>query len=152
MGKVQTQACPECGGVMKYEKHSDVLTYKGHERTIKTLGWWCTQCGEGILSGEPLLAHARAFQQFKSEVDHVLGPEGIAKVRKLLGLSQRKAGELLGGGPRSFQKYESGKQAASVPMSHLLCLLKNDPARLQELQKEEAAVLGRGKKRRRAAG
>jgi HTH-type transcriptional regulator/antitoxin MqsA len=55
------------------------------------------------------------------------------KVREALGLSQRKAGELLGGGPRAFQKYESGKQAVSVPMSHLLRLLARDPSRLKEL-------------------
>ena len=134
MGKVRTQGCPECGGVMKYEKHPDLLTYQGHERTIKTLGWWCSRCGEAILAGEPLLVHERAFQRLKAEVDHVLGPIDVAKVREVLGLSQRKAGELLGGGPRAFQKYESGKQAVSVPMSHLLCLLKRDPTRLQELQ------------------
>jgi HTH-type transcriptional regulator/antitoxin MqsA len=51
----------------------------------------------------------------------------------MLGLSQRKASELLGGGPRAFQKYESGTQALSVAMSHLLRLLAKDPARLREL-------------------
>jgi HTH-type transcriptional regulator / antitoxin MqsA len=134
MGKdVKTQTCPECGSVMRYELHDDVLEYKGQERTIKTLGWWCTRCGAAILTGEPLLAHERAFLELKAEVDHVLGPEEVARVRRTLGLSQRRAGELLGGGPRAFQKYEAGKQAVSVPMSHLLRLLANDPARLREL-------------------
>jgi len=64
-----TQPCPECGGRMRYEKHDDVLTYKGQSRTIKTLGWWCTNCDEAILSGEPLIAHEQAFQQFKAEID-----------------------------------------------------------------------------------
>jgi HTH-type transcriptional regulator/antitoxin MqsA len=63
----------------------------------------------------------------------VLGPREVVKVREALGLSQCKAGELLGGGPRAFQKYESGEQAVSVPMSHLLRLLAHDPARLKEL-------------------
>lgn len=131
--EVRTQPCPECGGVMKYEKHDDVLEYKEQTRTIKTLGWWCTKCGEGILTGELLLVHEQAFQEFKAEVDDVLGPKQVAEVRRTLGLSQRRAGELLGGGPRAFQKYEAGKQAVSVPMSHLLRLLVNDPARLREL-------------------
>jgi len=48
-------------------------------------------------------------------------------------LSQRRAGEVLGGGPRAFQKYESGKQAVSVPMSNLLRLLARDPSRLREI-------------------
>lgn len=130
---VRTQPCPECGGVMRYEKHDDVLEHKGQNRTIKSLGWWCETCGEGILSGEALLAHEQAFHELKAEVDHVLGPKEVAEVRRSLGLSQRRAGELLGGGPRAFQKYEAGKQAVSVPMSHLLRLLANDPARLREL-------------------
>ena len=130
---IKTQPCPECGGLMRYEKHDDVLEYKGQKRTIKTLGWWCPRCGEAILAGDQLIAHERAFQELKAEVDLVLAPREVATVREALGLSQRKAGELLGGGPRAFQKYEAGKQAVSVPMSHLLRLLANDPARLREL-------------------
>ena len=72
--RTKTQPCPECGGKMRYEKHDDVLEHKGHERTIKTLGWWCTKCGEGILSGDGLIAHERAFRDFKAEVDGVLKP------------------------------------------------------------------------------
>jgi HTH-type transcriptional regulator / antitoxin MqsA len=118
---------------MRYEKHDDVLTYKGQSRTIKTLGWWCTNCDEAILTGAPLVAHEKAFQQFKAEVDGVLNPTEVATIRTALGLSQRKASELLGGGPRAFQKYEAGTQALSVAMSHLLRLLANDPSRLREL-------------------
>lgn len=147
MPKIKTQPCPECGGEMRFEKHADVLSYRGHEKTIQTLGWWCTKCGEGILTGKPLVAHARAFQALKAEVDGVLGPKEVAKVREALGLSQRKAGELLGGGPRAFQKYESGSQIPSVPMSHLLTLLAHDPRRLEELKAEAPPPA-----RRRSAG
>ena len=63
----------------------------------------------------------------------MLKPIDVARVRKSLGLNQRKAGQLLGGGPRAFQKYESGTQAVSVPMSNLLRLLAADPSRLQEI-------------------
>jgi HTH-type transcriptional regulator/antitoxin MqsA len=135
--RAKTQPCPECGGVMRYEKRPEVLEYKGHERTIKTLGWWCDECGEGILSGDALKAHEHAFLEFKADVDGVMGPNEVAAVRKKLGLSQRKAGEVLGGGPRAFQKYEAGTQAVSAPMSNLLRLLANDPKRLRELAEAE---------------
>lgn len=69
--EVEAQLCPECGGQMCYERHDDVLEYKGQKRTVKTLGWWCSQCGEGILSGKPLLEHERAFLEWKAEVDCV---------------------------------------------------------------------------------
>ena len=85
MGKqTRTQACPECGSGMRYEKHDDVLEYKGHKRTIKTLGWWCSRGDEAILTGAALLAHERAFQQFKAEVDDVMGPDEVANVRARL--------------------------------------------------------------------
>ena len=131
--QAKTQACPECGGTMRYERHDDVLTYKGHSRTIKTLGWWCAKCGESILSGTPLKAHSKAFLKLKADVDGVMSPSQVASVRAKLGLSQRKAGELLGGGPRAFQKYETGTQAVSVPMNNLLRLLAKNPSRLVEL-------------------
>ena len=131
--KAKAKACPECGGVMRYEKRDDILTYKNHTHTLKTLGWWCTKCGEAILTGDALVARERAFHELKAEVDGVLSPDAIKKIRKALGLSQREASALLGGGPHAFQKYEAGRQAASVPMSHLLRLLEKEPKRLEEL-------------------
>jgi HTH-type transcriptional regulator/antitoxin MqsA len=107
MSRPTTQFCPECGGIMRYERRDDVLTYKTEERTRRTLAWWCDQCGEAIFAGKALLARDRAFQQLKADVDQVLGPAEVAKVRARLHLSQRRAGEVLGGGPRAFQKYES---------------------------------------------
>jgi HTH-type transcriptional regulator/antitoxin MqsA len=131
---IKTQPCPSCGGTMRFERHDDVLVYRDHKKVIKTLGWWCGDCDEAILDGKALAARERAFLELKAEVDEVLGPQEVTQVREKLGLSQRAAGELLGGGPRAFQKYEAGKQAVSTPMSNLLRLLANDPARLDELR------------------
>lgn len=134
MPKVKTQPCPSCGGEMRFEKRTDTLLYKGQKHPIQTQAWWCKSCGEAILAGEALRARELEFQKLKAEVDQVLAPAEVAAVRSRLGLSQRKAGELLGGGPRAFQKYEAGTQAVSAPMSHLLTLLANDPTRLDELR------------------
>jgi HTH-type transcriptional regulator/antitoxin MqsA len=123
---------------MRWEKRPEVLEYKGQRHTIKTVGWWCTQCSEGILTGTALKNHERAFLKFKAQLDGVLAPAEVASVREQLGLSQRKAGELLGGGQRAFQKYESGKQAVSAPMTNLLRLLANDPSRLEEIVRAKA--------------
>ena len=133
MSKKKTQPCPECGGEMRYGKHADEVSYLGHKRVLDTLGWWCSKCGEAILEGPALQAREKTFLELKAEVDGVLGPDEVAATRERLGLSQRKAGEILGGGPRAFQKYEAGKQAVSVPMSRLLTLLANNPKRLREL-------------------
>jgi len=131
---IKTQPCPSCGGTMKFERRDDVLVYRDHKKRIKTPGWWCGDCEEAILDGKALATRERAFLELKAEVDEVLGPQEVTRVREKLGLSQRAAGELLGGGPRAFQKYEAGKQAVSAPMSNLLRLLENDPSRLDELR------------------
>lgn len=120
---------------MVYEKRPDAIEYKGHRQTIDMLAWWCIECGEAIFGGEPLEAREKAFFELKAEVDEVLSPTRVAAIRAKLGLSQRKASEILGGGPRAFQKYEAGTQSVSVPMSQLLRLLANDPSRLDELSK-----------------
>src|ERR1700722_14457612 len=133
MSKKKTHPCPECGGEMRYQKRPDEVTYLGHKRGLDTLGWWCSKCGEAILEGPSLQAREKAFLELQAEVDGGLGPEALAAAGERLGLSQRKAGEILGGGPRAFQKYEAGKQAVSVPMSRLLTLLANNPKRLREL-------------------
>lgn len=133
MSKRKTRPCPMCGGEMRYERHADELSYLGHTRVLKTLGWWCSKCGDAILEGAALRASEKAFLELKAEVDGVLGPDEVAAARERLGLSQRSAGAILGGGPRAFQKYEAGSQAVSVPMSRLLTLLANDPKRLREL-------------------
>jgi HTH-type transcriptional regulator/antitoxin MqsA len=132
--KIPTNTCPECGAPMVYETRPDTIEYGGEKRVFPMLAWWCTECDEAIFEGQPLADREKAFLELKAEVDEVLSPSQVAAVRTKLGLSQRKAGELLGGGPRSFYKYESGKQAVSVPMSHLLTLLDHDVSRLQELR------------------
>lgn len=129
----KTQPCPECGSKMTFKAKTDELEYKGHTTKIRTKGWWCDSCGEGILDSEALKASERAFLALKAEVDGLLSPEEVASIRKRLGLSQRRAGELLGGGPRAFQKYEAGQVMVSAPMNNLLRLLDRDPKRMEEL-------------------
>lgn len=127
-------ACPECGRAMTYEAREDHVEYRGQRRAFKTTAWWCPECHESIQDGSALKIAERAFVELRAEVDAILLPEQVARVRERLGISQREAGRLLGGGPRAFQKYEAGKVPVSEPMKNLLILLGNDPSRLAELE------------------
>ncbi len=138
--KIKTQPCPECGETMKFGSRTRPLRYRDLEDKIRVTGWWCESCGEGILTGDDLRQYSRALQDLKAKAEKVLPPAEVASIREKLGLSQRKAGELLGGGPRAFQKYEAGSQTPSVPMTHLLRLLARDPRRLEELQLTASSV------------
>ncbi len=63
----------------------------------------------------------------------LLHPSQIRKIRISLGLSQRRASFLLGGGVRSFQKYEAGTAAIGLAMDNLLRLLYGNPKLLIDL-------------------
>ena len=64
-------------------------------------------------------------------------PEEIKKIRLSLGLSQTKAGELLGGGPSAFAKYENGSVKPSVALVRMLRFLQNKPAELAAMSGQE---------------
>ena len=61
----------------------------------------------------------------------------MRKLRERLNLTQKAAGELLGGGANAFQKYESGEVSPSQSMVNVLRLLASDPARVEELRLTE---------------
>ena len=63
-----------------------------------------------------------------------ISPEEIRALRKRLGLSQVEAGELLGGGPRAFAKYEAGSLRPAASLVTLLRLLEADRGALASLR------------------
>lgn len=131
MGK--TIKCHECGAGMVRDVRPSDVTYKGHVVKIDQPGWYCQGCDEIVLDGSDSAVTEQAFVQLKVEVDGILPPGEVTRIRRKLGLSQRRAGAVLGGGPRSFQKYESGTDWVTRSMANLLRLLDRDPKRLAEL-------------------
>ena len=69
-----------------------------------------------------------------------LEPDQIRIIREGLGLSQREAGQLLGGGPNAFAKYESGTLAPAAALANLLLVLKDNPGGLATLRPDRAPV------------
>lgn len=128
-----TARCPECGAVAVQEVRTDTVEYRGQKAPVRVSGRWCERCGEAVFDGDALQKREQVFLELRAKVEGVLSPRRVAAIRERLKLSQRRAGELLGGGPRAFQKYESGTQQVSVPMTNLLRLLEKDPRRLGEL-------------------
>jgi len=112
------------------------IAFEGLSETVDLPGWYPRggSSDDGLHTGKDMEASDAALRRLKAKAFGILSPTEIKAVRSKLKLSQREAGKLLGGGPRSFQKYESGEVTASVPMSRLLKLLAKDPKRLKELQ------------------
>ena len=63
-----------------------------------------------------------------------LGPKEIRSIRLRLGLTQADAGDLLGGGPSGFVKYESGDVSPSAALTNLLRLVEADPSLIDVLR------------------
>jgi len=116
------------------------LEYKGAHVTFDMPGWYCDSSEESIHTGEDMKASDRALNRLKAEVDGLPLPEEIKRIRTKLGLTQEQAGELIGGGPRAFQKYEAGDLLPSRAIGSALALLDRDPSGLEVLRARPHAV------------
>jgi HTH-type transcriptional regulator/antitoxin MqsA len=110
------------------------LTYKGESLTFDMPGWYCDQSDESIHTGEDMKISDRMLNLLKARSENLLEPVEIRRIRKKLHLTQEEAGLLIGGGPRAFQKYESGDLLPSRAISSALVLLDHDPAALSVLK------------------
>ena len=123
---------PETGEKLTRGVRRTTVRYGGLSRSIDVPGWYpARKDGDGVLEGADMNRISEALREMKAEAS--LKPAEVRAIRLRLKLSQRKAGEILGGGPRAFQKYESGEVLVSKPMAQLLRLLDRDPRRLKEL-------------------
>ena len=97
-------------------------------------GWYGDGPDEGVFDPQDMKLSDRALNRLKARTEGLLEPEEIRRIRKKLGLSQVDAGEVIGGGPRAFQKYEAGDLLPSKAISSALVLLDHDPASLRVLE------------------
>jgi len=125
--------CPKTGAPMHRDVRPMTLTYKGESITIDMPGWYCDSSDESIHTGRDAVVSDRALNRLKARSEGLLEPEEIRRIRRKLGLSQTAAGRVIGGGPRAFQKYESGDLLPSRAISSALRLLDRDPKALSVL-------------------
>ena len=109
------------------------LEYKGAQTTFDMPGWYCDGSEESIHTGEDMKVSDRALNRLKAATEGLPLPEEIRRIRTKLGLTQEAAGELIGGGPRAFQKYEAGDLLPSRAIGSALALLDHDPTGLSVL-------------------
>jgi len=129
--------CPVCGApAMQYAVRDLAYTYKGRETVIAAVAAdWCEACGESLTGPDEtgrVMAAMRAFQQ-QVNAD-LVSPEFVRAVRGKLGLDQREAAAIFGGGVNAFSRYETGKTRPPVAMVKLLKLLDRHPELLAEVR------------------
>src|SRR5579859_7671508 len=126
--------CPQTGTLMKRDVRPITITYRGESLTFDMPGWYTDVSDEGIHTGEDMKVSDRMLNRLKARAEGLLEPEEIRRIRKKLGLSQTAAGEIIGGGPRAFQKYEAGDLLPSRAISSALTLLDHNPEGLMILR------------------
>jgi HTH-type transcriptional regulator / antitoxin MqsA len=126
--------CPQTGVPMRRDVRPMTITYRGESLTFDIPGWYTDASDESIHTGEDMKVSDRMLNRLKARVEGLLEPEEIRRIRKKLGLSQTAAGEIIGGGPRAFQKYEAGDLLPSRAISSALTLLDSNPEGLKILR------------------
>ena len=142
--------CPNTGTPMRRDVRPMTLNYKGESITFDMPGWYCGKCSESIHTGADMKLSDRALNLLKARAEGLVDPQGIRRIRLKLRLTQERAGKLIGGGPRAFQKYESGDLLPSHAIVSALVLLDNNPEALNVLEKRQKAK-SRNHERSRAA-
>lgn len=132
--------CPETGAPMHRGVRPMTLSYKGKSITFDMPGWYCGQSEESVHTGVDMKVSDRMLNLLKAQSEGLLAPEEIRRIRKKLHLSQEAAGLLIGGGPRAFQKYESGDLLPSRAVSSALVLLDHAPEALSVLKAHSKAA------------
>ena len=69
----------------------------------------CRSCGSEQLPPDEQEATARLLKRYRQTFPNVPAPEAIKSFRTALGLSQKEAGSIFGGGPNAFSRYERGE-------------------------------------------
>jgi HTH-type transcriptional regulator/antitoxin MqsA len=126
--------CPETGAPMRRDTRPMKFDYKRQSITVDMPGWYCDTSDQSIHSGKDMKVSDRALNYMKALDEGLLSPADIRRIRTKLGLSQAAAGEIIGGGPRAFQKYEAGDLLPSRAISSALLLLDHDPKGLRVLK------------------
>lgn len=118
---------------MVHRKKDAVIAYRGHQTSVRALdGWHCPACGEVEFAGKEGERYALALEKLRLKVDAEEAAE-LARIRKKLGLSQRRAAEIAGGGVNAFSRYENGKARPVAAVVNLFRLLDKHPELMDEI-------------------
>src|SRR5665213_717879 len=122
----KTRPCPSCDGVMRRGVKEETVTFQGESLTYLQPGWHCENGDDGVLEGSDNDYPDAALHEVMARAKHSpISPLMVRAAREAVGVSQRQAGKLFGGGPTAFYKYETAK---AVPWHVQLAIGSRCPA------------------------
>lgn len=136
----KARQCPSCGGrkMTREENRSETIRYGGESITLSGLaGWFCPECHDGVFDDESSARHAAAGDELILRARQKSRKE-VRRIRKKLGLTQKEAAVIFGGGVNAFSRYERGEVEPNAAIRHLLRLLDAHPDLLEEIRGKAA--------------
>ena len=129
--------CLMCGkGQLAYTTRVERFEYKGQFIEIPQAGEFCSNCDEGVIDGITAKATEHQLHDWRATIDGYLPSTEVRRIRNKLGLTQKEAGEIFGGGPNAFSRYENGEALQLKSTDNLLRLLDRHPHLLREIQEQ----------------
>jgi len=125
----ETRIHPETGKTLRRGIRPQTVKFGSMTRAVAVPGWYPDDDSDSIHSGTDLVESDRVFQELKADY-----AAHVRKVRKGLKLTQEQAGQLIGGGRRAFQKYESGAMPPSDAAVGLIEILHRHPEEVEFLK------------------
>jgi len=125
--------CPLCGqdGLCR-KVVTETFEYKGNKLHYPNyVIYECPSCNEAVVDKQSMKESGRAIRDFYRQIDGLLSAAEIIRIRKQrLCLTQDEASKILGGGAKSFARYENSEIIQSKALDNLLRLLDDDPSKL----------------------
>ncbi|MDO9010191.1 MAG: type II toxin-antitoxin system MqsA family antitoxin [Gallionella sp.] len=129
--------CPICDeGILQARTYGRDMQHKGVNISVEGLQYdYCLDCEAEMTSPVQLDQNAKIIREafiaerarVKCEQNLLTGTQ-IRRVREQLGITQKQASKIFGGGPTAFAKYEAEDVVQSAGMDKLLRLASEVPA------------------------
>ncbi len=133
---IEPVQCMSCGfkGMVRDENRTETISYSGESITLTGLaGWFCPECSDGVFDDESSQRYAEASDRLVMLARQRCREE-VRRIRRKLGLTQKEAAAMFGGGINAFSRYERGEIEPSTATMQLLRLLDKHPELLNELR------------------
>lgn len=132
-----TLTCVSCECDMAMQAFSDETHRIEHQGLVVDVegltGHRCTGCGEVEYDADSAIRYAEASDALVLRSRRSTGLE-LRRIRKKLGINQREASLLTGGGHNAFSRYETGKIAPAPAVINLFRLLEKHPEDIGDLK------------------
>lgn len=127
MKKTSNPICPMCEKG-KLTESTYTGRFKHGNKTIQVKGLQCCFCD--LCGADPVLTEQMIYNQIKVADEKrkrlgLLTSAEVKDIREKLGLTQKRAAKIFGGGEKAFSKYERGDALQSEAMDKLLRVAAN---------------------------